>query len=94
MSDHTNGRPLPFQKSEIPIVGQQIQIHGWFPTVLVTCKCVPTAAPLMIVGHEAVATCQSCGNQYALTSLAFNRAAGSGSLTVGQVGKAPAVSPT
>lgn len=75
--------PIPFPSpAHIPIVGQPCKVHGWFPTVLLSCSC-EAKTPLMIVGLGAVAQCEACKRGFSISGLLHDAATGAGSVSVG-----------
>lgn len=73
--------------SQIPILGQPVEIHGWFPTVMVTCKCVNQ--PLLIVGLDAVAECPQCHAHYRVEVISMSRQTNEATVSIGRVVAAP-----
>jgi hypothetical protein len=72
----------------VPILGQPCQVHGWFPTIMLTCTCRPAPKPLMLVGLAGYATCPDCHQRFALKALTHDGATGNGSVNLVAIGKA------
>jgi hypothetical protein len=85
-----SGPAIPFPSaSAIPILGQACTVHGWFPTVLLSCNC-DSHQPLMIVGLGAIAVCPKCQRAFAIGEVMHDARTGAGSVTVSQVLTQPA----
>lgn len=60
MSDPKNNNVTDIAQARVPIIGQPITPHGWFPTVMITCNC-EAKHPLMLVGFNTTVRCPHCG---------------------------------
>lgn len=78
--------PIPFPNANgIPILGQPCTVHGWLPTVMLTCNCMPEKTPLLIVGLGAVAQCPACKNAYAISRIEHDGQTGAGAVQISKV---------
>lgn len=74
-----------FARARVPMVGQQIKICGWFPTVSVQCQCEPAKPVLLIVGEAAIVECPSCRRSYGIGTLSFDATTQKGRIEIIQV---------
>lgn len=58
---------IPFP-SDVPILGQQIELKSWFPTAMIVCKCSVVPNPILLVG-EAPVTCLLCQKSYVIAQV-------------------------
>lgn len=73
---------IPFAKrADLPIVGQPCKVHGWFPTVMLTCNC-EAKTPLLIAGLGVVAQCDSCRRGFAIGTITHDQETGAGSVNI------------
>lgn len=69
MSD--NNPIVPFQRPEIPIIGQPCSMNGGFVTLSITCNCEAKQS-LLIVGFGTLTTCQACGRTFRMLAYAHD----------------------
>jgi hypothetical protein len=75
----------------VPILGQQVKIHGAHLMVVLTCGCRADAPPLLIRGVDVRAACPACGNVYGIVRGGFDaRQSLNTSIEVALIGKANA----
>jgi hypothetical protein len=74
----------------VPIVGQPIDLHTWFPTVSFSCRCQAPAVPLLAVGLGTAVRCPACGTHWGVTRLDFDAANPQSQITVSRVGRSDA----
>lgn len=73
---------------QIPILGKPCEVHGWFPTIMLSCTCRPAPKPLLLVGMGSIVTCPDCGQRFVLKRLEHDGVTGGGTVQVGALGKA------
>lgn len=77
--------------NEIPIVGQPCQFVTWFPTVVVSCNCGATPAPVVVIVGAGISPCPACGRPFALANVAWNARSNELNINVAVVAKPPVV---
>lgn len=74
------------RRQPIPVIGEPLVIHSWFPTVSIGCKCNPTSpVPILLVGNEHVAECPSCHAHYRIGKITMDITTNEASLAIAKV---------
>lgn len=85
---HHNGfRAMP-PPGVVPLIGQPIEIWGWFPTVSFGCRCrVPERppVPVLIAGMDSVVKCPLCGAHYRIGAINMDASKGVGEVSIARV---------
>ncbi len=79
---HLRGLP---PMNGVPLVGQRVEILGWFPTVNIACRCEAQPGIVMLHGMDRMTACPKCGVLWRIMSIAANPGTNEMSITVGQV---------
>lgn len=72
----------------IPLIGQPIEIWGWFPTVSFGCRCQapqkpPT--PMLVAGVGSIVKCPACGAHYMIGAITMNAEQGVCEVSISRV---------
>jgi hypothetical protein len=87
---HANGHgPRPVAAG-VPIVGQPVELTGWFPTVSFICRCASPGVPLLLCGLGNAIRCPSCGTHWAVTKVGFDATNPQSEIMLSRVGRSDA----